>query len=138
MNEAFQFEKKENPEWELIGGGIHDFNMQQAGNDSGKTLCFVVRNPEGQMIGGVIGETYWNWLYISLMWIKEEYRGQGLGQRLLALAEEEGQKRGAEHAYLDTFSFQAPEFYKKYGWRVFGELPNFPGPHTRTFMTKDF
>jgi hypothetical protein len=40
------------------------------------------------------------------------------------------------HAYLDTFSFQAPDFYKKLGYEVFGELQDFPHGHQRYFMKK--
>jgi len=63
-------------------------------------------------------------------------RGRGYGHRLLTLAEEEGRKRGAEHAYLDTFSFQAPDFYKQHGYHVFGELSDFPQGHRRYYLTK--
>jgi GNAT superfamily N-acetyltransferase len=70
------------------------------------------------------------------MWVREDLRGSGYGQRLLALAEDEARKRGAKNSYLDTFSFQAPGFYKKYGYRVFGELPDFPTGHQRYFLTK--
>jgi len=52
------------------------------------------------------------------------------------MAEVEARKRGARYAYLDTFDFQAPEFYKKYGYEVFGVLEDFPSGHTRYFMKK--
>jgi hypothetical protein len=52
------------------------------------------------------------------------------------MAEAEARQRGAQHAYLDTFSFQAPGFYKKHGYQVFGELQDFPPGHQRYFLTK--
>jgi len=52
------------------------------------------------------------------------------------IAEDEARHRGAKNAYLDTFSFQAPDFYKKHGYRVFGELQDFPPGHQRHFLTK--
>lgn len=58
------------------------------------------------------------------------------GRRLLALIEQEGRQRGAKNAYLDTFSFQAPGFYAKLGYRVFGTLTEFPSGHQRCFLTK--
>ncbi len=135
MEKELKIEYVEKPEWEIIGGGISDFNSQNAGDDSGDDLCFVLR--EGQeIVGGVIGATYWKWLYINLMWIREDLRGKGFGQRLLSLAEAEARKRGAKNAYLDTFSFQAPNFYQKHGYEVFGELPDFPKDHTRFFLKK--
>jgi len=71
------------------------------------------------------------------MWVKEELRGRGYGYRLLTIAEDEARHRGAKNAYLDTFSFQAPGFYKQHGNRVFGELQDFPPGHQRYFMKKE-
>ena len=68
--------------------------------------------------------------------IKEELRGQGFGHRLLTLAEDEARHRGAKKAHLDTFSFQAPDFYKQHGYEVFGELQDFPPGHQRYFLSK--
>lgn len=137
MNKEYQIEAVDKPDWSVIGGGITAYNKQQAGPDNGKHLCFVVKSPDGDVVGGVIGVTYWNWLNIDLMWLTEELRGQGFGQQLLALAEEKGRQRGATHAHLDTFSFQAPGFYQKQGYTVFGELPDFPPGHTRYYMVKE-
>jgi GNAT superfamily N-acetyltransferase len=136
MNEEYKIYYVDKPEWGIIGGGISQYNKQQAGDDQGQNLCFVLRAPDEEVVGGVIGATFWDWLYIDLMWIKEDLRGRGYGHRLLELAEEEGRKRGAKNAYLDTFSFQAPEFYKKRGYQVFGELKDFPQGHQRYFLTK--
>jgi GNAT superfamily N-acetyltransferase len=96
-----------------------------------------MQTQDGEIVGGVIGATYWNWLYINLMWIRKDLRGQGYGTKLLTLAEDEARQRGAKHAYLDTFSFQAPDFYKKQGYEEFGRLDNFPGQYTRYFFSKD-
>lgn len=63
-------------------------------------------------------------------------RGQGYGTQLLATAEAEGVRRGCHSAYLDTFSFQAPTFYEKCGYEIFGTLDAFPDEHQRFFMRK--
>ena len=84
----------------------------------------------------MIAETYWDWLYVDLLWVKDKLRGRGFGHRLLTLAEDEARQRGAKNAYLDTFSFQAPDFYERHGYQVFGELPEFPPGHRRLFLTK--
>ena len=136
MNEEYQIVSAEKPEWGTIGGGIHNCNIQQAGDDNGQTMCFVIQGREDEIVGGVIAATHWDWLYIDLMWIKNEFRGLGYGQRLLEMAEEKGRQLGAKNAYLDTFSFQAPDFYKKYGYRVFGKLLDFPVGHQRYYLTK--
>lgn len=134
--EIVYVEKPDDSVWEVVGGGIQTYNAQKAGDDQGKRLCFVLYAAGQEVAGGVIGSTYWDWFYIDLMFIKEELRGRGYGHRLLTLAENEARRRGAKNAYLDTFSFQAPDFYKKHGYRIFGELQGFPRGHVRYFLTK--
>lgn len=137
MEQKIEIKYLEEPAWEIIGGGITEYNTQMAGDDQGKNLCFVLEDPDGEVLGGVIGMTYWNWLYISLMWLPDDLRGKGYGHKLLEMAEEEGRNRGAQYAYLDTFSFQAPGFYQKFGYQEFGKLDDFPPGHTRHFMKKN-
>ncbi len=129
-------EKPDDAAWEVIGGGISNFNLSHAGSDAATPLCIVLRDEAGETLGGLIGDTYYDWLYVSLMFVKDDLRGQGYGEKLLLRAEEEARTRGVKDVYLDTFSFQAPGFYKKLGYRVFGELVDFPPGHTRHFMTK--
>lgn len=136
MTDEYRIECRDRPEWEVIGGGISDYNTEQAGDDEGQNLCYVLQAPDGDVVGGLIGATHWDWFYINLMWVKKELRGHGYGHRLLELAEQEARKRGARDAYLDSFSFQAPEFYKRHGYQVFGELQDFPTGHTRYYLTK--
>jgi len=136
MNQDYQIKYMNSPAWEIIGGSIQEYNTQQAGDDQGQNLCFVLQSPEGDIVGGVIGATYWDWLYVNLMWVREDLRHQGFGGRLLSLAEEKARERGAQYAYLDTFSFQAPDFYQKYGYEEFDRLENFPEGHVRYFLTK--
>ncbi|MBN1248276.1 MAG: GNAT family N-acetyltransferase [Anaerolineae bacterium] len=119
-----------------VGQGISAYNAEQAGDDSGQPICFVLRAPDQTVVGGVIGETHYGWFYVNLMWIQEGLRGHGYGGQLLTLAEDVARQRGATHVYLDTFSFQAPAFYKKHGYEVFGELDDFPTGHRRYYLKK--
>jgi len=139
MDEKYQIafvEKPEQSAWGIIGMGVHNYNTEQAGENNFQRLCFVLQDPDKEIVGGVLGEIYWDWFYIDLMWIKAELRGRGYGHRLLTRAEEAARERGAKNVYLDTFSFQAPDFYKKHGYQVFGELGDFPAGHQRYFLTK--
>jgi GNAT superfamily N-acetyltransferase len=140
MDEDYKIAYVEKPEestWGIIGQGINRFNKQKAGDDRFQRICFALIAPDQEIVGGVVGEIYWDWLYVDLMWVKEELRGRGFGHRLLKHAEDEARKRGVKNVYLDTFSFQAPDFYKQHGYRVFGELENFPPGHQRYFLTKE-
>ncbi|MBT3711842.1 MAG: GNAT family N-acetyltransferase [Anaerolineae bacterium] len=130
-------EKPEEGAWGVIGGGLSAFNIKQVGDNNFERLCYAIRNDEDEIVGGILGEIYWGWLYVDLLWVKDKLRGQGCGHQLLEKLEDEARQRGAKHAYLDTFSFQVPDFYKDHGYQVFGELDNFPPGHQRYFFRKE-
>jgi GNAT superfamily N-acetyltransferase len=139
MEDEYAVSYVDDPEesaWGIIGRGVGTFNKQQAGENDFQRLCYVLNSPEEEIMGGVLAELYWKWLFIDLLWVKEELRGQGYGHELLTKVETEARNRGARNAYLDTFSFQAPEFYAKHGYHQFGELQDFPKGHQRLFLTK--
>jgi GNAT superfamily N-acetyltransferase len=139
MADDYRIARSEKPDdsmWSAIGGGLHHYNVQQAGDPQGKQVCFMLYSPENEIAGGLIGETHWGWLYINLLFVKEELRGQGYGHQLLSVAEEEARRLGAKNAYLDTFTFQAPGFYEKHGYHAFGTLDDFPPGHQRIYYTK--
>jgi ribosomal protein S18 acetylase RimI-like enzyme len=140
MPEDYQIvyvEKPEESAWGIIGNGLDAFNKQHGGDYGYQRLCFALQTADGEIAGGVLGDVIWQWFHIDLLWVKEELRGLGYGHQLLVQAEEEAHRRGAKHAMLDTFSFQAPEFYKRHGYRVFGELPDFPAGYTRYYFVKE-
>lgn len=129
-------EKPEESAWGIIGGGLQEYNVHHAGEEKFQRLCFVAQTIEQEIVAGALGEIYWDWFHLDLMWVRDDLRGRGYGQRLLLAIEEEARQRGAKNVFLDTFSFQAPGFYTRHGYQVFGELPGFPAGHTRFFMTK--
>ena len=83
---------------------------------------FVRDEPHGNLVAGLAGETYAGWLFVGYLWVSEDLRGQGVGRELIATAENRALERGCHSAWLDTFSFQAPGFYRTLGYEVFGEL----------------
>jgi len=140
MKETFQIIPIANPEesaWGVIGRGVGDYNKQTAGENHFQRLCFGLHDELDEIVGGILAEVYWNWLYIDLLWVQEDLRGKGYGGQLLETMEKAAVKIGARASYLDTFSFQSPGFYRNRGYRVFGELENFPAGHKRFFMRKD-
>jgi GNAT superfamily N-acetyltransferase len=140
MPGKFIIKQVENPDrsvWGVITQGLREYNTKQAGEDNAAELCLVLYSPDQQIVGGVIAETYWNWLFINVMWVKEDMRGSGFGAKLLKRTEEEAVKRGVKHAFLDTFTFQAPGFYEKNGYTTFGKLDGFPPGYQRIFYKKD-
>ena len=139
MEEEYIIEYVDNPEesaWGIIGRGLSAYNKQQTGDGRFERVCFVLRSSDGEIAGGALGELYWGWFHLDLLWVKDELQGRGYGHSLLTRIEEEAGQRGAKNIFLDTFSFQAPDFYKKHGYQVFGVLPEYPPGHQRYFLTK--
>jgi len=99
-------------------------------------LTLVLRNADGHMIGGVVATTVWGWLHVKELWVAASYRSAGHGAELMRAAEDIARRRGCHHAMLDTFDFQAREFYERLGYVVFGVLDDFPRAHQRFFMRK--
>jgi ribosomal protein S18 acetylase RimI-like enzyme len=86
----------------------------------------VARARDGRLVGGLYGETRWGWLKVSTLFVVADCRRSGVGRRMLLAAEAEARDRGCTGVRLDTFSFQAPGFYERLGYRRFGELPGYP------------
>jgi GNAT superfamily N-acetyltransferase len=121
----------------VIGQGLGAYNVEQSGIRDYKPLAVLVRDASGKTVGGISGRSSLGLLFLDLVYLPKTMRGGGLGSRLLAMAEEEGRKRGCKRAVLYTISFQAPDFYRGHGWRVFGEIPCDPPGTARIFMTKE-
>ena len=101
-------------------------------------LTLFLRSDEGRIVGGLRGHTVWGWLFVSQLWVAENFRDQDYGTKLMEAAESEAKARNCHAAYVDTFSFLALDFYRKCGYEVFGSLEDFPKGHTRYFLKKIF
>jgi GNAT superfamily N-acetyltransferase len=121
----------------VIANGLRAYNEARAGTWDGRPLAIFVRGPETQkVVGGLLGRTSLGLLTVERFFLPEELRRGGLGSRILALAEEEGRRRGCTRAVLSTVHFQAPGFYLKQGWEVAARIECDPPGHTRFYMTK--
>ena len=112
------------------------YNNSRTGPENYLRLLLMLRDTTGKLMAGLAGMIYYQWLFIDLLWVAEQIRGQGHGKTLLDLAEAEARSRGCQQVWLDTFSFQAPGFYEKSGYTLFGELSDYPPGHRRCFFRK--
>ncbi|MFF0222668.1 GNAT family N-acetyltransferase [Streptomyces sp. NPDC004629] len=91
----------------------------------------------GDLAGGLVGHTWAAWLHVTYLWVDGRHRGVGLGARLLTEAERlAGQDRGCRAARVETWDFQAPEFYRKQGYEVVGVIPDYPPGITEYTLTR--
>ncbi|MDY7016438.1 MAG: GNAT family N-acetyltransferase [Cyanobacteriota bacterium] len=141
MNAFYNLTVEQEPKPEDISflqGQLTEFNQAHRNHDRYQPLAIVLRDVENNIVGGMTGGTYCDWLYVDTLWVKESIRRPGYGRALLAAAEQEAVQRGCKDAFLDTFSFQAPDFYQSQGYIVFGKLNDASSGQTRYFMRKSF
>lgn len=120
-----------------ITDGLRGYNETRAGPADGGPLAILVRDPEtNAVVGGLLGRSYLGLLTIERFFLPENLRRGRLGSRVLAMAEEEGRRRGCSRAVLSTLHFQAPLFYQKQGWEVAARIECEPPGHSRFYMTK--
>ena len=121
----------------VIQDGLAAYNDTKAGYRDPRALAVLVRDPvTGKVVGGLYGRSYLGILFIERFFLPEAMRGGGLGGRVLALAEEEGRRRGCTRVGLFTLHFQAPGFYLKQGYELAATLDVAPPGATRMLMTK--
>lgn len=122
---------------QVLWKGLHDHNTQHSGSGEAQYLAIFLRDEQSDIVAGVYGWSAITWLKIDVLWVREDWRGRGVGKELLAQAEAEGRRRGCHSVTLDSFSFQAPDMYKKLGYVEFAVLDNDAGKHTWHFLKKD-
>ena len=127
-------------ESELIVEKIVEYNLSKVPIIQESSFIWINRvivDTYGDIIAGINSKMYcWNCLYIDVLWVKEEYRKEGLGSKILNEIEKVAKDKGCYLIHLDTFDFQAKDFYLKHGYDIFGILDECPQRHKRYFMKK--
>ncbi len=113
-----------------------EYNISKAGASNGRPLVIALRGSSNTIIGGLWGNTGFQWLFTQLLVVPENLRGRGVGRQLMRMAEAEAEGRGCHGAWLDTFEFQARGFYERLGYECFAQLPDYPSGFSRYFMKK--
>ena len=104
--------------------------------DAQQDMCVTAYDDQGIMIGGVVGEAEFGWLYIDTIWVSSSLRHGGIGSRLMRAVEQAAYQQGMRYSRLITSSFQALPFYLKLGYTVSGQNDNRPQGHITYFLMK--
>ncbi|MEN8139240.1 MAG: GNAT family N-acetyltransferase [Bacteroidota bacterium] len=118
---------------------LNEYNLSKGhkyNSKNNKPLEIVLRDNDNEIIGGLFGRSLWETLEIKTLAVNPENRNMGLGKRLLDEAEKEAIRRSCRYITLDTFSFQAPEFYEKNGFEKIGTESDFPKGFERYYYRK--
>lgn len=112
------------------------YNLARIENKDVKEVGIFLEDESGKKVAGLIGDTHGNWLEIEYLWVNEENRGQNIGTELMNKAESIAKERGCKCVFLNTFSFQAPKFYEKLGYKEVFVLNDYPFTGKRYYYTK--
>ncbi|QZD69191.1 GNAT family N-acetyltransferase [Pseudomonas sp. 3-2] len=115
---------------------LRAYNIAKAGPSLYEPVALLVRDDNDAILGGLYGHTFYRWLFIELLAVPEQGRGQGIGSKLMNMVEEFAREKDCVGIWLDTFDFQAPGFYKKLGYTECGEIVDYPLGHKRHFFQK--
>lgn len=116
--------------------GLLKYNLTRIEDKNIEELGVYIRDTTGHVVAGLIGSVHGLWMTVKYLWISEELRGQGVGSQILSKAEEIAKEHGCKYVFLDTFDFQAPEFYKKRGYIEAFTLENYPITGKHYYFTK--
>jgi len=122
----------------VIKDGINRFNFDATGFREVHTVTLFARDRLGAIKGGLLGYVWARWLHITHLWVSEDCRRGGLGGQLLGTAEREAASSGAIGAFLSTFDFQAPEFYRRHGYETYATHSDYPPGHVDYHLRKLF
>ena len=109
-----------------LGKQLREFNYRAVGEyPQAQPVRLDVRDPDGRLVAGIRSYVFVYWLQTDVLWVAEDQRGQGLGSRLLGMAEAQGKALGAKNAKLETFEWQARSFYTQQGYAEYARIDDF-------------
>ena len=119
-----------------LWNGLIRYNRKTAEPFHYTRTVLTVRSAAGSVLGGLILQSYWKESYVELLWLSERARRLGYGRRLMQEAERRARRRGSRLMHLNTYSFQAPGFYEKLGFKRVGGMQGSPAGESRHFYVK--
>lgn len=112
-------------------------HVSEALRDRDEELHFHIRNEAGQIVAGVLSTLCWNWVELDILWVDANERHKGYGTQLLQDVERLAREKDCDFIMLNTFSYQAPEFYIKHGYDMIIKIENAPTGHQHYYFKKN-
>ncbi|MFX1508633.1 MAG: GNAT family N-acetyltransferase, partial [Promethearchaeota archaeon] len=125
----------------IVEKGLEDYKKQFPNGELDiptPDISLVLKNSSGTIVGGVITSMLTGVMHLEVLWIDEIYRGRGYGKALVLQAESIGKKKGYSASQTWTFSFQAPEFYQRIGYKLVGTFDGYIDGITEHILRKKF
>ena len=132
-----RLENIESQKSQVIRDLIRSYNRSKREAAESEPLNLYIEDDSGEIMAGLVAETFGNWLEIEYLFVKEDLRGQGIGSQLLQQAESEAKKRNCRSVFVNTYQFQAPAFYQKQGYKEVFTLKDYPYDGQRHYYQKN-
>ncbi|MGO1127049.1 GNAT family N-acetyltransferase [Streptococcus sp. V728] len=132
-----RLENTESQKAQEIGNLIRSYNRSIRETAESEPLNLYIEDEQGQLLAGLVAETFGNWLEIEYLFVKDDLRGQGIGSQLLQRAESEAKNRNCRYVFVNTYQFQAPAFYQKHDYQEVFTLKDYPCTGQRHYYQKD-
>ena len=132
-----RLENTESQKSQIIGDLIRSYNRSKREVAESEPLNLYVEDEYGEIMAGLVAETFGNWLEIEYLFVKDDLRGQGIGSQLLQRAESEAKNRNCRYVFVNTYQFQAPAFYQKHDYQEVFTLKDYPCTGQRHYYQKD-
>lgn len=107
-----------NADIQILCDGVAENAKIKKGHKPVSFFAFFIRNIDKKILGGCNGAILHDWLYVDQLWVTESLRGQGYGIQLMISAEKLARQNKCAFVAVNTYSFEAPDFYKKLGFYV--------------------
>jgi GNAT superfamily N-acetyltransferase len=117
----------------LLRKGIVDFNAQFL-HEKAHPFSIYAKNSDNEIIGGATIWEHSDALYIDILWVEENYREKGIGSQLIHEVFKQATVKNINKIFVDTYEFQAVDFYKKHGFFVIGRLEEYLLGYDRIYL----
>lgn len=99
-------------------------------------INLAIKDKDGTVVGGLLAVLCWNWIEVDILWVDLAYRQKGVGTQLLNKIEKIALEKDCTFIKLNTFSFQAPNFYRKNGYEQYALLEHAPEGASHNYFKK--
>lgn len=138
MNYQINFEKNPKSEdLQILNDGIMEQAKHKKGMKQLDFFAFFIRDEDGKIMGGCAGDNMYGALFVGQLWVADKLRGKGYGTKLMQQAESLAKESGCHFMAVNTFDWEALDFYKKLGFYIEFERKGFDKNSIFYFLRKN-
>lgn len=123
----------------IIYAGLKEHSIMEMGvSEIGEPISFYIETPEGRIAAAIVFHSFWGALHIKYVWTHKDHRGKGYASKLMQEVFNFAKDRKYPFAFIETMNFQAPSFYKKFGFKTEFKREGYSKGTSFYYMRKDF